>query len=356
MRLFSLSVSPLSLCRAALENEVHFTLCCSALKDLRQRLIPDKFYSQPSSFRLVMLLSTENKVIIKNFAIFLYLAFKRRELLLREWWRDCIVTFVPFTFVYIHLHTVKILDIRVIAISYDLHVPLNTLLKYSLQLLVKPLWRPLANQINFCIFEKKPKKTVPWGDQIQTGNKVLLSQKILIIWQPNEGCRWKHLQFPRFQANMRIRPGSPLNPPAIRKLQHAGTAVQLRPSRSHLSPGWETLAKRWQWPTRPAGQWGGSHFQKPLRTSCASRVRCSARLRCRSSIPWGQRQCWWLSLHQRCLAERETHTARMVRPRQTCLMQSCLETGTGGDRDPRRWGKRETIPIATLAPPEWLLN
>ena len=42
-------------------------------------------------------------------------------------------------FVYIHLHTVKILDIRVIAISYDLHVPLNTLLKYSLQLLVYSL-------------------------------------------------------------------------------------------------------------------------------------------------------------------------------------------------------------------------
>jgi len=46
------------LCRAAVENEVHFTLCCSVLKDLRQRLIPDKFYSQPSSFRLVLLLST----------------------------------------------------------------------------------------------------------------------------------------------------------------------------------------------------------------------------------------------------------------------------------------------------------
>ena len=36
----------------------------------------------------------------------------------------------------IHLHAVKILDIRVIAISYDLHVPLNTLLKYSLQQLI----------------------------------------------------------------------------------------------------------------------------------------------------------------------------------------------------------------------------
>jgi len=83
-----------------------------------------------------LLLWTENKVIIKNFAIFLYLAFKRIELQLREWWRDCIVTFVHFMFVYIHLHTVKTLDIRVIAIFYDLHVPLNTLLKYSLQPLV----------------------------------------------------------------------------------------------------------------------------------------------------------------------------------------------------------------------------
>ena len=36
--------------RAAVENEVHFTLCCSALKDLRQRLIPDKFYSHFSQF------------------------------------------------------------------------------------------------------------------------------------------------------------------------------------------------------------------------------------------------------------------------------------------------------------------
>ena len=39
-------------------------------------------------------------------------------------------------FVYIHLHTVTILNIRAIAISSDLHAPLNTLLKYSLQPLV----------------------------------------------------------------------------------------------------------------------------------------------------------------------------------------------------------------------------
>ena len=54
-------------------------------------------------------------------------------------------------FVYIHLHTVTSLEIRVIAISYDLHAPLNTLLKYSLQPLVSPSRRPQANQRNFCV-------------------------------------------------------------------------------------------------------------------------------------------------------------------------------------------------------------
>ena len=66
-------------CRASVENEVHFTLCCSALNDLRERFIPDKFCIQPSSFRLVLLLSTENKNIMKNFAIYLYLSLQMKR-------------------------------------------------------------------------------------------------------------------------------------------------------------------------------------------------------------------------------------------------------------------------------------
>ena len=79
-KLHSYSDTICLLCRASVENEVHFTLCCSAPNDLRGKFLPDKFCMQPSSFRLVLLLSTENKNIIKNFAIFLYLAFKRREI------------------------------------------------------------------------------------------------------------------------------------------------------------------------------------------------------------------------------------------------------------------------------------
>ena len=81
-----LTQTPSGICVELLsKNEVHFTLCCPALKDLRQRLIPDNFFNcQSSSFQLVLVESIENKVIIKKFAIFLYLAFKRRELQLRE--------------------------------------------------------------------------------------------------------------------------------------------------------------------------------------------------------------------------------------------------------------------------------
>ena len=79
-KLHSYSDTICPLCRASVENEVHFTLCCSAPNDLRGKFLPDKFCMQPSSFRLVLLLSTENENIIKNFAIILYLAFKRREI------------------------------------------------------------------------------------------------------------------------------------------------------------------------------------------------------------------------------------------------------------------------------------
>ena len=40
----------------------------------------------------------------------------------------------------------------------------------------------------------------------------------------------------------------------------------------------------------------------------------------------------------------------------TYLTPSCLRRGSGGDRDPRRWGTRETIPNTTLSPPQWFLH
>ena len=43
------------LCKDDVENEVHFSLCCTALDDLRERYIPDTFSRQPCRFRLVLL-------------------------------------------------------------------------------------------------------------------------------------------------------------------------------------------------------------------------------------------------------------------------------------------------------------
>ena len=78
-KLHSYSETICPLCTASVENEVHFTLSCSAVNDLREIFIPHKFCFQPSSFRLILLLCTENKNITKNFAVYLYLAFKVKE-------------------------------------------------------------------------------------------------------------------------------------------------------------------------------------------------------------------------------------------------------------------------------------
>ena len=67
------------MCKANREDEIHFVFCCPALDDLRSKHIPSKFYNRPSSFRLVLLLSSNNENVIKNVALFLYKAFKRRE-------------------------------------------------------------------------------------------------------------------------------------------------------------------------------------------------------------------------------------------------------------------------------------
>ena len=68
------------LCKEAEENEVHFVFCCSALRDLRLKLIPPKFYSYPSLFRLSLLLASQNETVVKQLAIYLYKSFKLRSI------------------------------------------------------------------------------------------------------------------------------------------------------------------------------------------------------------------------------------------------------------------------------------
>ena len=67
------------LCHDALETEVHFVLCCPALDSLREQLIPVKYYRYPSAFRLILLMSSTQENITKQFTIYLYKAFYIRS-------------------------------------------------------------------------------------------------------------------------------------------------------------------------------------------------------------------------------------------------------------------------------------
>jgi hypothetical protein len=76
----ALNVSMLCpLCRDANENEVHFVLCCPFLANLRQNLIPAKFYRNPNLNRLNLLLASNQEETVRNLAWFLYKAFKLRR-------------------------------------------------------------------------------------------------------------------------------------------------------------------------------------------------------------------------------------------------------------------------------------
>jgi hypothetical protein len=67
------------LCKEAEENEVHFVLCCPFLNELRKEFIPLKYFRTPSVFRLAMLVSSKSEDVVKKLSIFLYKAFKIRE-------------------------------------------------------------------------------------------------------------------------------------------------------------------------------------------------------------------------------------------------------------------------------------
>ena len=70
------------LCLSAVDNEVHFVLCCPAFDDLRYEFIEPKYFNNPCELRLVLLLATQNERALKNLALFVYKAFSRRKTLL----------------------------------------------------------------------------------------------------------------------------------------------------------------------------------------------------------------------------------------------------------------------------------
>ena len=63
------------LCLSDIENELHILLCCQELQDLREDLIPKKYFNRPCMFKLILLLSVKNESVLHNLAIFLYKCF-----------------------------------------------------------------------------------------------------------------------------------------------------------------------------------------------------------------------------------------------------------------------------------------
>ena len=72
------------LCKEAVENEVHFVLCCPALNHIRYQLLPAKYYRNPCAFRLALLMSSTHADLVRKFCIYLYKAFAERQTLLNH--------------------------------------------------------------------------------------------------------------------------------------------------------------------------------------------------------------------------------------------------------------------------------
>ena len=68
------------LCNEAEENEIHFVLCCPFFDSMRKQFIAPKYYRNPSAFCLSLLLASNNEDTVRKLCVFLYKAFKAREI------------------------------------------------------------------------------------------------------------------------------------------------------------------------------------------------------------------------------------------------------------------------------------
>ena len=70
------------LCKSDKDDEMHFVLCCPFLDEIRERFIPAKYFQQPCLFKLCLLMSSCRENDVRGLSLFLYRAFKYREVAL----------------------------------------------------------------------------------------------------------------------------------------------------------------------------------------------------------------------------------------------------------------------------------
>ena len=67
-------------CEVYVEDELHFLLFCPLYEDLRLRYLESRFTINPSIDKFIRLLSSQNETVIKNLAMYIFYAFKRRQI------------------------------------------------------------------------------------------------------------------------------------------------------------------------------------------------------------------------------------------------------------------------------------
>ena len=78
-KLYSMDEFKCPLCLSAVDDEIHFVLCCPAFDDLRHEFIEPKYFNNPCEFRLALLLMNAPRKIL---LFCVYKAVSRRKTLL----------------------------------------------------------------------------------------------------------------------------------------------------------------------------------------------------------------------------------------------------------------------------------
>ena len=66
-------------CDIYIEDELHFVMFCPLYEELRVHFIDRRFLLHPSVESFVRLMSAQNEQVIRNLAMYLYYAFKKRQ-------------------------------------------------------------------------------------------------------------------------------------------------------------------------------------------------------------------------------------------------------------------------------------
>ena len=68
-----------TICRQCIEDEFHFILVCPKYKELRVKFIKKYYWSRPSVFKFIELLSLKNIKQLTNLGKYIFNAFKIRD-------------------------------------------------------------------------------------------------------------------------------------------------------------------------------------------------------------------------------------------------------------------------------------